>query len=136
MADNNEIVRLLPLLIPRLTQQKQTELMLLMLENKKTDFQFIDCLNYTKVPIEDLSWDMLRKTSAWNRLLKEIANVLEKEAYLDNYYISQELAALGLLLPQTVAERALKTLIDTGLLLADPLLNYLKLNIQLSLPKG
>jgi hypothetical protein len=132
LDENQPILAYIQLLLPRLEQEHRNQLMLELLQNKASKLTFIECLEFVNSPIDELSRELLVSTSAWKMLVSEIKQDIAKGVYVENYYTQKELTALGLILPQNTAEKIIGELVNLGLLQADPILDCLKLNMQLT----
>lgn len=124
------ILPLVRLLVPRLNPGQRAELMHKLLRQSNVNFSFSDCLVFIDEPMSEFDWAALTRTRAWGELNKS----LQKDAgkgYLDDYNSVKELMALGLLLPRVLARQLLETIVGMGISQADPVLDTIKLNIQL-----
>lgn len=83
------------------------------------------------MPLRDFTFQALKKTPAWKELVSGLKTDLTENGYVQAYYVEKEIAALGILLPNNTAQEALEALITQGVLRADPVTEYLKLNIAL-----
>ena len=119
------------LILPRMDQHHRNSLMHTLLDNKKIPFCFFNCLDYLDSPLTSIEFETLYKTRAWKKLQTSIQDEMKENTYLENYHTTQELLALGLILPQSTAEKMFESVIKSGLHPADPALDCLKLNTQL-----
>jgi hypothetical protein len=131
---SDEMLSLISLFIPRLDNVGNSQLMYRLLSRKGISFSFNDCMAYSDQPLTELDWQSLTKTPAWGRLLTLVKDDRKQEqGYVNHYELQTELIALGLMLPQDLAQQALKILTEkSGLMQADPALDALKLNAQLN----
>lgn len=123
---------LLQLLQARLSAEKRKNLMLTLMHQRETDIDFRDIFYFLDAPIQQLDWDTFKETMPWRILINTLVNNLTNTSYIDDYFVSSELTCLGLFLPQAIAEQALDYVIEMGMLRADPVLDCLKLNTQLT----
>jgi hypothetical protein len=130
---SEDMLALIALFIPRLDSASSSQLMYRLLNHQGIGFSFSDCLAYSDQPLSELDWDRLTKTSAWRQLLSSIKDERnEEQGYVEHDELQAELNALGLMLPQSLAQQTLKTLTENGLMQADPILDALKLNAHLN----
>jgi hypothetical protein len=130
---SDQMLSLIQLFIPRLDTASSSRLMYRLLTRKGIGFSFTDCLAYSDQPLSELDWGELTKTRAWQQLLSLIKEHQTNEnVYVEHGKLPGELTALGLMLPQMLAQQALGTLTEKGMMQADPALDALKLNAQLS----
>ena len=111
--------------------QDRANLMLEFLQKKSISLSFLDCLAYIDMPLITLDWNMLIKTQSWKNLIKELREESKEECYIGDNNLKNELTALALLLPHTLAEKTLQSVVAIGLQRTDPALESLKLNMQL-----
>ena len=123
---------LLQLLQTRLSDEKRTSLMLTLMQQRDTDIDFRDVFYFLDAPVQQLDWDTFKETMPWRILINTLVNNLTNTSYIDDYFVSAELTCLGLFLPQAIAEKTLDYIVEMGMLRADPILDCLKLNIQLT----
>lgn len=130
---SEDMLSLIGLFIPRLDSASSSQLMYRLLSRKGIGFSFSDCLAYSDQPLTELDWERLTKIPAWRRLLSLIKEERkQQQGYVDHDELHAELNALGLMLPQALAQRTLKILTESGLMQADSILDALKLNAQLN----
>jgi hypothetical protein len=133
MDSSDEMLSLIRLFIPRLDEASNSQLMYRLLSRKGISFSFNDCMAYSDQPLTELDWQGLTKTPAWRRLLTLIKDDrMQEQGYVSHTELHAELVALGLMLPQSLAQQTLKILTESGLMQADPVLDALKLNTQLN----
>ncbi len=132
LDESQQMLSYIQLLLPRLEQGYRKQTMLELLQTKASKLTFTECLGFIDTPIDEISRKLLVATSAWKNLVTAIQQDMEKGVYVDNYYTQNELTALGLILPQHTAEEVFSELVNLGLLQADPILDCLKLNMQLT----
>lgn len=125
-------VALLHTLAPRLAHKQRQTLLLQLLTHKGIGCRFSDGIALFSEPLRELSWEALQKSAAWKSLSEEVKKSAAETARLDSYTLEQDLAALGLLLPADTAALALEALVGLGMMRADPCLDYLKLNAELT----
>lgn len=123
---------LLALFLPRVDQTYRSKIMLDLLANHKVQLSFADCMDYVNQPQLELDWQLVRKTQAWQALSVLISKQVKETNHIDEYTITRELMALGLLLPASCAREALSQILALGVVNVDPMLDMLKFNIQLS----
>jgi hypothetical protein len=130
---SDQMLSLIQLFIPRLDRASSSRLMYRLLARKGIGFSFTECLAYSDQPLSELDWVELTKTSAWQQLLSLIKeHQTEENLYVEHNQLVGELTALGLVLPQMLAQKALGALTEKGVMQAEPALEALKLNAQLS----
>lgn len=120
------------ILLPRLSLPKRVELIEELLQHKNIKLRFANCLLFLEAPFQNLHWDSFSRFYAWRQLSDAVRNDLKQQAYVNDYQAALDIHVLGLILPQKLAEQALESLVKLGVLRADPVLNNLKLNIQLT----
>ncbi|MCE2570533.1 DUF5691 domain-containing protein [Motilimonas eburnea] len=131
LTDHESNLTLIHQLLPRLDTPRRADLMLQLLQHKNCHFNFYHCLEYLDHPVEALNWQRLKQSQAWQRLSQDLREQLKDVSYIDNYYTHREIIALGLLVPASCAQELIKQFNELGLLNVDPILDLLKLNIQL-----
>ena len=123
---------LLQLLQARLPDEKRASLMLTLMQQRDIDIDFRDVFSFLDAPIQQLDWATFKETMTWRILINTLVKNLTDTSYIDDYFVAAELTSLGLFLPQTIAEKALDYIVEMGMLRADPILDCLKLNTQLT----
>lgn len=115
----------------RLSPQHVATVIYTLLEKKHMHFNFGNLLSLIDSPLTELTWQQLSHTQAWAQLQQDIKQELTDKHYLEHYAIMSELLALGLFLPQALAQRIYDGVIALGVMPADPMLDALKLNVCL-----
>ena len=131
VQDDKSILALVQMLLPRLEENRRTAIMQRLFNNKTVKMDFSDCLSFIDAPLAEMDFKELSQSYAWQKLVESIRKDLKDGGYLDDYYTCRELVALGLFIPQQIAETLLDTVVEHGMLRADPALDTLKLNSQL-----
>lgn len=132
IESSNAMLSHVKLLLPRLHEHNRAALMRELLNNKAVDFDFVDGLAFIDAPLASLSWKEFSKTRAWKKLTETLHEEVANKGYVDNHHAVKELIALGLLLPADIADAGLQAIVALGVLRADPALDSLKLNIELT----
>lgn len=100
--------------------------------SRHSEIAFNDLLSLANGPLQpSLTWSQLQASASWKNLMNQVQKKLAKQGYLDDHQMEDEFKALGLLLNSDVAEHALNTLVEMGVLKADPIIDFLKLNAAL-----
>lgn len=118
--------------LPRLPEPQRIALAGQLLLDNACDFSDMLSFLSMKQPFEAITWASLKQLNVWKKLTGTIKKELVSETYLNQYWIENELKALGLLLPSELARQVLDNLVDLGVLRADPAIDYLTFNAELS----
>lgn len=132
---NSSNLYLLHHLLPRLDDEDKIKIMLDLLSMASADISFDECLTFLKQPLNDLDYSTLQTTKAWKELIKNIKKALKDNSYMVDYHIEHECKALGHILPQKTAIKVLEELCGMGMFKADPVLDVLRLNAELTANK-
>ena len=127
-----ECFELIFYILPRLSKELRIKVMMTLLSHKKSEFHFYNCLNFIERPCTHIEWQQLKNTQAWLVLLADIREQLKDNSYLESQHSIREISALGLMVDEHCAQQILNSLLELGVMTTDPLLDVLKLNIQLS----
>ncbi len=126
--------RFIECVLPRLDQPQREELMIKLLNDEKAQLSFSDCLTFIEQPNTRLDWQQIKTSAAWQVLLSDIKDQLTDASYIESYHSTRGLVALGLCVDANCAQQILNALIEIGAMNTDPILDTIKLNIQLSHP--
>jgi hypothetical protein len=132
MASEEHVLPLILLVVPRLQDEERSDLPYRLLKIGSADFNFMNCLPFINAPLNSMKWEDLLRIQAWKTLTQTIKENVKEHGYIENNQASQELQALGLMLPRETAQKILDTLAELGVPKSDPALNSLLLNAQLN----
>lgn len=127
---------LLHMLLPRIGADRRLSVIAGLLGNGRIHVRLSSILNITETPLSQLGFDEIRRSWGWKTLESDVRKCLKEERYLNHYPSTADLFMLGLKAPRSVVERILETVGSWGVLLADPALDCLHLNQQLSQSQG
>lgn len=130
---DESLLSLIQFLQSRLDQQTRNSLMFKLFKNRKVKLRFLHCLDFLDKQITSINFDDITSTYAWNKLVNDIQSEIQENGHIAHYEIIQELIVLGLILPQAIAIQVLDKIVDLGLTRADPTLDCLKFNAQITL---
>lgn len=119
-------------LLGRQNPAEQAMMLLALWQAKSLHFAWDDALAAASAPLTGVSWTQICQTRAWKSFHGELQEALKEQAYITDSALQYQLWALGLLLPAPAAEACMQVCLSLGLLLADPALDTLRLNLELA----
>lgn len=119
-------------LLSRQNPAEQAAMLLALWQAKSLHFAWDDALAAASTPLTAIAWAQISQTRAWKSFHDELQEALKDQAYITDSALQYQLWALGLLLPAPAADACLQACLALGLLLADPALDTLRLNLALA----
>ena len=118
LNDDPDVLKLIALLLPRLSEEQRTALLDSLLQNPHLEMSFTDCLNYIDKPLKTLEFARLQGFSAWRVLLYSIDDMALNGAYVESSVFFHEVLNLSFLIPPKIALAASEAIVARGVFLA------------------